>query len=113
MPGRPVKILLEDVLESIDKTEKYTAGLSLEEFSTSDLVMDAVERNIEVIGEVCRQLPASFLNEHIEVECHKPVSMCNRLIHGYFSVDILLLWNTITIVPPGFRKQIAHLLNIL
>lgn len=85
----------------------------MQDFSDSDLVVDAVERNIEVIGEACGQLPASFLNEHIEVEWHKPVSMRTRLIHGYFSVDIVLLWNTVTVVLPGFRKQIAHLLNSL
>ncbi len=113
MPERPVKILLEDVLEAIAKIDKYTEGLSLQEFSASDLVMDAVERNIEVIGEACGQLPASFINEHTEVEWHKPVSMRNRLIHGYFAVDIVLLWNTVTVVLPGFRKQIARLLNSL
>ncbi|MBW7891338.1 MAG: DUF86 domain-containing protein [Chitinophagaceae bacterium] len=113
MPDRPAKILLEDVLEAIAKIEKYTAEFSLQEFSASDMVMDAVVRNIEVIGEACEQLPASFLNEHTEVEWHKPVSMRNRLIHGYFSVDTVLLWNTVTAVLPGFKKQITHLLNSL
>ncbi|MBS1736901.1 MAG: DUF86 domain-containing protein [Bacteroidetes bacterium] len=97
----------------MSKIEKYTTFLTLTEFSSSDLVIDAVERNIEVIGEACRQLPDSFINEHAKVEWHKPVSMRNRLIHGYFAVDVVLLWNTVTVILPGFKKQILLLQSSL
>lgn len=109
MPERPIKIVLEDILEAISKIEKYTTPLNFTEFSSSDLVIDAVERNIEIIGEACHQLPNSFINEHTEVEWHKPVSMRNRLIHGYFAVDVVLLWNTVTVVLPVFKEQILLL----
>lgn len=113
MPDRPIKIILEDILEAISKIEKYIAGLSFQEFSSTDLVRDGVERNIEIIGEACNQLPENFILQHNKVEWHKPISMRNRLIHGYFSVDVILLWNTITIILPGFKEQIIMLLQEL
>jgi uncharacterized protein with HEPN domain len=70
MSDRPVKIILEDILEAISKIEKYTTGLSFREFSTTDLIKDGVERNIEIIGEACNQLPPSFILQHSEVEWH-------------------------------------------
>ncbi|MBP7257866.1 MAG: DUF86 domain-containing protein [Chitinophagales bacterium] len=113
MSDRPVKIILQDILESISKIEKYTVGLSFQEFSSTDLIIDAVERNIEIIGEACNQIPDAFILKHNEVEWHKPISMRNRLIHGYFSVDIILLWNTITVILPDFKIQIISLIQTL
>ncbi|MEZ5054960.1 MAG: DUF86 domain-containing protein [Chitinophagales bacterium] len=109
MPERPSNILIEDIMEAISKIEKYTTNLSFQDFIENDLVVDAVERNIEIIGEACNQLPNSFMLSHPEVEWHKPISMRNRLIHGYFSVDLHLLWNTITQILPDFKTQILHL----
>lgn len=111
MSDRPTKIILEDILEAISKIEKYILQLSFDEFSHNDLVIDGVERNIEIIGEACNQLTEDFILQHSEVEWHKPISMRNRLIHGYFSVDIVLLWNTITIILPSFKVQIIMLLQ--
>ena len=48
---RDYKLFLEDILESIQKIEKYTNNLTFEDFSQSDMVVDAVIRNLEIIGE--------------------------------------------------------------
>ena len=111
MPERPIKIILEDIIDAISKIEKYTSGLTFNEFSNTDLIIDGVERNIEIIGEACNQLSESFVLEHPEIEWHKPISMRNRLIHGYFSVDIVLLWNTITVILPDFKNQVISLVK--
>jgi uncharacterized protein with HEPN domain len=47
--------------------------------------------------------------KHNEIEWHKPISMRNRLIHGYFNVDQMLLWNTIKTILPNFKIQIEFL----
>lgn len=106
---RPILILLDDILDAIDKIELYCKDLSMKDFLKSDLIQDAVERNIEIIGEACNHLPLEFINKHTEVEWHKPISMRNRLIHGYFNVDIPLLWNTIQTIIPNFKIEIEHL----
>ena len=51
------KIYLEDIIESIRKIEKYTKGISYEEFAKNDLVIDGVVRNLEIIGEAVKRLP--------------------------------------------------------
>lgn len=75
------------------------------------MLKDAVERNIEIIGEACNRLPADFLTKHHETEWHKAIGMRNRLIHGYFSVDLPLLWTTATTIIPGFKEQIHKLIE--
>ena len=57
MSKRDVRLFLSDILEAITKVERYTAGLSFEEFQANDMVIDAVTRNLEVIGEAVKRIP--------------------------------------------------------
>lgn len=49
---------LEDVVESVQKIRRYTEGLTFAEFRSQDLIVDAVVRNLEIIGEAAKHLPA-------------------------------------------------------
>ena len=111
MSHRPNNILLLDIIEACEKIETYTTGLTSKDFQESSMIKDAVERNIEIIGEACNKLSHDFKNEYSFVEWHKPIGMRNRLIHGYFSSDTILLWNTCTKIIPDFKKQITLLSN--
>jgi len=109
MSERPVKILLEDVLDSIRKIETYLNTTDFENFKKNEMMSDAVIRNIEVIGEAINKLPETFLNSHHEVEWHKAISMRNRLIHAYFEIDYNILWNTCKSILPLLKIQIENL----
>ena len=113
MSDRPTLLLLYDIQESIQKIESYISGLNFSAFKNNTLVRDAVERNIEIIGEAVNKLPENYkqLNNHIE--WHKPAGMRNRLIHGNFATDIPLLWNTVTNILPVFKKEIENLIKNL
>jgi hypothetical protein len=60
MSDRPVGVLLEDMLERIDRIARYTQGLDRDAFVQDDKTIDAVVRSLEVIGEAARRLPAEF-----------------------------------------------------
>lgn len=56
MLPRQWKLYLDDILSAIEKIERYTQGMDLETFRTSDITIDAVIRNFTVIGEAARQI---------------------------------------------------------
>ena len=60
MSKREPDVLLDDIRSSIDKIERYTAGLSEASFLADEKTIDAVVRNLEIIGEAAKQLPAEF-----------------------------------------------------
>ena len=60
MSKREPSVLLDDIRTSIDKIGRYTAGLDEESFLADEKTMDAVVRNLEIIGEVAKQLPVDF-----------------------------------------------------
>jgi len=56
---RDYKLYLDDILEAIKKIEKYVKGLTFEELEKNSLVIDGVVRNLEIIGEAAKNIPAS------------------------------------------------------
>lgn len=67
MPKRDVDLLIEDILAAIEKIERYTAGLGHEAFVGDDKTVDAVVRNLEIIGEAARHVPDDFASAHPKV----------------------------------------------
>jgi len=113
MSDRPVSLLLSDILSAIDAVLSYTENLNTDTFEKDKMRSEAVIRNIEIIGEAVNRLPDDFLARHSGVEWHKAVSMRNRLIHGYFSVDNAIVFNTAKSILPSFRRQIVSLMEKL
>jgi len=109
MSERSSQLLLEDIQESLQKIFAFTEGLSREAFLVNDLVVDAVLRNFEVMGEAASKFPDDFRSEHSNVEWHKIIGMRNRLIHGYFGVSTAIVWETIQHHLPVLRDQLKAL----
>ncbi len=68
MSKRNPLLFLIEVQEAIAKIERYVAGLNYEAFSSSDLVVDAVVRNLEVIGEAVRHFPEEWKARYHEID---------------------------------------------
>lgn len=84
MSKRSPQLYLEDIITSIFKIEAYTKDLSFEDFINNQMVVDAVVRNLEVVGEAARNIPEEFSDKHPEVPWQEMVSMRNKVIHEYF-----------------------------
>ncbi len=110
MSERSTQLLLEDMQESMDKIFKFTDGIVRESFMDNDLVIDAVLRNFEVMGEAASKLPDEFVAAHSDVEWHKIIGMRNRLIHGYFGVSTAIIWETIQHHLPILRDKLKMLI---
>jgi uncharacterized protein with HEPN domain len=81
------RVFLEDILAAAIKVEKYTKGLTFDEFVENDLVSDAVIKNILVIGEATKNIPDVIRNVNPEIEWRKMAGMRDLMIHGYFSIN--------------------------
>jgi uncharacterized protein with HEPN domain len=72
---------------------------------------DAVMRNLAVIGEAVKKLPASIRSQHPEVHWKEIAGMRDVLIHDYVSVDIALVWDTVQRDLPILRSAVRQLLD--
>ncbi len=109
MSKRPVRLLLDDICEATEKATRYTAGMSFETFSQDEKTIDAVVRNLEIIGEAANRLGEEFRDAHREVEWHKVVGLRNRIVHEYFGVDLEIVWQILHRDLPLLRTSICDI----
>lgn len=96
MSKRDWTILFEDILDSIEKIEQYTAGISFDDYAMNSMIIDAVVRNIQIIGEAAKNVPTDVKAKHPEIPWEKLAGIRNRIVHEYFGVDISIIWFIIT-----------------
>ncbi|MBI4962297.1 MAG: DUF86 domain-containing protein [Desulfomonile tiedjei] len=109
--SRDSKLYLADILESCEKIKTYTSGLSLDQFSADTKTLDAVIRNLEIIGEASRHVPEELRARCAGVEWRKITAMRNMLIHEYFGVKIEIIWDAIQNKLPVLETQIQEILR--
>ena len=106
----------EHILTAIGRIEAYVHGLNLPAFEQNTLIQDAVIRNFEIIGEAANKIrladpDLTQRSPHLKLDL--AYRMRNALIHGYDSVNLGTIWNTIRGDLPIPKRQIDDLLRQL
>lgn len=111
MSERDPAVFLKDIVKSIQKIQRYTAGKTYEEFIDNELLVDGVVRNLEIIGEAVKNIPANFRKKYSFIEWRKIAGLRDILIHEYFGIDYELLWDIVEKEIPSLGKQIEDILK--
>ena len=111
MPPRPWTFRVADIREAISRIERYTAGMSYEAFAGSEITVDAVVRNLEIIGEAASQVPPEIRGRYPGLPWDEMRGMRNVLAHVYFGVSLPIIWQTITHNIPELKSHLAALLS--
>ena len=105
MSKRETLLLLEDIIESIQKIKKYIAGLSKDDFLNDDKTVDAI-RNFEIIGEAANRIPDEVREKFLIVNWHRIKGFRNRIVHDYMGIDYEIVWEIIEKDLDDLKKQI-------
>jgi uncharacterized protein with HEPN domain len=97
---------LDDILEAVEKIERFTDGMDYAEFVEDSKTVDAVLRNFEVIGEAAKNIPEDVRQEYGDVPWSEMAGMRDKLIHGYATVELQIVWTTIQEELPTLGPQI-------
>jgi uncharacterized protein with HEPN domain len=91
---RRTSVFLFDIVNSIDQIDHYINKVDFDTFCATQLLIDGVIRNLEIIGEASRYIPEDFRKKYPEIDWKKMTGMRNILIHQYFGVDEWIVWET-------------------
>ncbi len=96
MPPDRVAGRLHDILDSIQRIREYVAGFDHARFVADNRTVDAVVRNIEIIGEATRNIPPEILGQEGSIPWQAIRVMRNVIAHDYGAVDRSIVWRVAT-----------------
>jgi uncharacterized protein with HEPN domain len=109
--SRDVRVWLSDIAESCDRIEVYVRDMDRDAFCGDQKTIDAVVRNLEIIGEAVKQLPDEFRARSPAIEWRKIAGLRDILIHAYHGVDEDLVWSVVRAKLPEPRAFVASALH--
>ena len=102
---------LEHIKSAIDRIIRYTSGKSYEDLVADDMMYYAVVKNIEIIGEAANMLTPTFQQSHPETPWKMVKGMRNYIVHEYFQIDDIVVWDVVKNNIPELREQVVRYLT--
>jgi len=101
---------LEDILKSMLRITEYIEGKKFEDFKKNYMIVDAVVRNFEIIGEASKNVPASIKKQFPEIPWKKMYGLRNLISHKYFGIDYEMLWEIASVSLPQNIKDLQRII---
>lgn len=104
---------LRHIITAIEKIEQYTFE-GKEKFFSSNLIQDAVMRNLEIVGEASTLIRKNYpeiVSSNLDIPFRSATEMRNVISHEYFNIDVDILWNTVSKDLTKLKGQVENLLN--
>jgi uncharacterized protein with HEPN domain len=101
---------LRDILDATVKAGRFVAGVDFQAFRCNDEKAFAVIRALEIVGEAAKHLPASLRARYPDVPWQDIMGMRDKVIHGYFGVDLEVVWRTVREDLPALRAAVSRIL---
>jgi uncharacterized protein with HEPN domain len=111
MPNRDWTLFLKDIQIHSRRIISYTKDLSTQEFFKDSRTYDAVMRNIQIIGEAIKHLPAEVRKEYKNVDWKKAAGLRDIVVHEYFGVNRDIIWDVIKNKIPELEKEVKIILK--
>jgi uncharacterized protein with HEPN domain len=108
---RDYKVYLADIVEAIGRIRRYTGGYTLAQLARDRRTLDAVVRNLEVIGEAAKNVPVEVRRKHPEVEWRRMAGLRDILIHQYFGIDVAIVWDVVRNKLPELGRRVRGILG--
>ncbi|MGY6529349.1 MAG: HepT-like ribonuclease domain-containing protein [Cyanobacterium sp.] len=100
------RIRLQHMLDASLKAISFIEGKSFSDLGSDDLLVFALVKAIEIVGEAAGKVSKKYQLDHPEISWTAIISMRNRLVHAYFDINKKILWQTL-------KQDIPELINIL
>ena len=111
MRTRIWELRVADIVEAIEIVLEYTAGMTFDQFVSDRKTVDAVIRNFITIGEAASHLPEDLIEAYPSFPWREMRDMRNLVVHEYFGVDKLVVWETLQKNLPPILPRLKQLID--
>jgi len=103
------RVRVKHMVEAAGDAAQFILGRTRADLDTDRMLLFALIRCIEIIGEAARQITDETRNLNVDIPWNAIAGMRNRLIHAYFDVDAELVWKTVTVELPVLTPRLRKL----
>jgi uncharacterized protein with HEPN domain len=107
--SREARLYVQDILMACEKIQRYTTGLTRDEFLQDERTYDAVIRNLLIIGEATKHLPEDIRALRPDITWRKIAGMRDIVVHVYFGIDDNVLWDVVTVKIPELYGAVVEI----
>ena len=111
MSRRDWALFVADIQQACDKISGYVSGMSFEDFCADTRTVDAVVRNLEIIGEASRGIPDDKKLLKPEIDWAAIRGLRNRIVHEYFGLSLSVIWAIVQTDLPVLAQQLSSWSN--
>jgi uncharacterized protein with HEPN domain len=112
VPHRNWEIRIHDILKALDAIHCYTQGMNFKKFVADRKTVDAVVRNLIIIGEASANLPDEICQRYPEIPWYEMRGIRNLVVHEYFGVSDKIIWNTVQVDLPPLPGALKTILDL-
>ena len=105
------RIRIQHMIDATSEVLSFVEGITEESFSKDRMIILSVIKDIEIIGEAASKMSEETKIKNPDIPWKDIIGMRNKLIHGYFEVDIKLVWNTTKNNLPSLLKALRVILS--
>ncbi|MCK4959809.1 MAG: DUF86 domain-containing protein [Planctomycetes bacterium] len=100
---------LLDIHDAIERINKY-AVRGRDAFESDELVQTWIIHYLQILGEAAAKISGEFRENHPDLPWPKIIGMRNILIHGYFDIDVDIVWAVVQKDLPALQEKVKKLL---
>lgn len=105
------EVRLRHMLDAVVEALEFIEGRKREYLNENRMLSHALVRLLEIVGEAATGVSDEFHKMHPGLPWKQMIGMRNRLIHGYFDMDLDILWQTVVSDLPALRVQLEAILE--
>lgn len=107
------RLRLQHMLDACDALTEFITGRTEDDLLIDKMLLSAVSRQIEIIGEAANMLTTALREQYPEVPWKQIVGMRHKIIHEYFAVQTDTVWDVVQNDVPVLREQIKTIIGKL
>ena len=107
--SRDIDLFLKDIADAVENILEYTSGIDYDDFISNKMCIDAVIKNLLVIGEAVKKIPDDIKSKHPSIDWRNIAGLRDVLIHAYFRIDDDILWDIVQNRLEDLRDEVLKM----
>ena len=104
-------LYLKNISEAMVAAQAFVGGMGFDAFVADDKTASAVLQKLKIVGEAAKKVPETIRQDYPQVPWQQMAGMRDRIIHAYFDVNYVIVWEVVTELIPPLQPIIAQILT--